>query len=382
MQIKHVKNILKEFVEKKLLTEVNFTGLSNQEAINKLEELGQRPWIVFDTETMGFDQLKNQITEVAAIAINVNNWEAEATVLDTYHRKIELSGRTRASLNWYEDRQREKGIPTRREDPKGKLTPQELLKMTSYFDKDQDGNEIVGQQDPNVEFGTELEVLEGFFEFIEGFDNALVVAHNATFDMKMVGTRLRRAAPRLDVFDSLPFMRLFLIPTLLELAEGGNEKAADDLSSIKTRFGFSSSLGKIRDLFNITGNWHSAIADVQMTIEVIRHTIAFVKENPDIGPNTHHVDVAKKAHRTRGKKRRKELGQEAAEDIGGAAEGIMELARELGKDLSEEDALHIAKQLRASWKEDKDLAKKGYHVSNKEKRRRKQKTKKTFGRGL
>tara|TARA_Y100000310_G_scaffold306773_1_gene348207 strand:+ start:280 stop:1428 length:1149 start_codon:yes stop_codon:yes gene_type:complete len=382
MQIKQVKKILNEYVNKKILSEVNFAGLSNQEAIDKLTELGQRVWVVFDTETMGFDQLKNQITEIAAIAINVNNWEEEATVLDTYHRKMNLSRRTRNSLNWYEDRQRDKGIPTRRENPTGKLTPQELLKMTSYFDKDADGNEIVGKQDPNVEFGEELEVLEGFFEFIERFDNPLVVAHNATFDMKMVGTRLRRPTPRVDVFDSLPFMRLFLIPTLRELADQGNEEAQKNLDSIKTRFGFSSSLGKIRDLFDITGNWHSAIADVQMTIEVIRHAISFVKENPDMGPNPYHTDVVKKAHRTKGKKRRKELGQKAAEDIGGAAEGILELARELGRELSEEDALMIAKQLRASWKEDKERKKKGYHVSNKEKRRRKQKSKKTFARGL
>jgi len=158
-------------------------------------EIRSKDIVFFDTETTGLDQHEKQITQIAAIRVHGDNFKESGR----FHKKIELTEKTNQQI------QEEKGS-----DDGKTWTVERSLKETKYHELDV----------PAIE---EMQALEEFKEFCERSPSYLV-AHNAKFDMQMVGTRIGKINT-LGVHDTMMFTRMFFIPALKALAVEGDEKA-------------------------------------------------------------------------------------------------------------------------------------------------------------
>ena len=410
----------RNFTTKQLLTEENLAGMTITEILELLKEYGQRTWVVFDTETLGFDPLKHQLTEIAAIALDPRGWESEPEEVGQFHKKVKLQAPARWRMHFElkkdpfakiesvadkmfwndfiqsnvnapkDERGRkwlahfaryalaEKKKAEAGHEPGKKLGAHDLLKMTGYFAKDSEGNMLPGIEEAGVDYIDEQQAMKEFYDFVNSFGDPVMCAQNASFDMKMVNTRYQGEIPRYRVFDTMMLFQLFLIPALQSLGDQGDEEALRKLEMLKTRFGFSSSLGKVRDVYEVTGDWHSAIADVRMTIEVTGHVIRELKANPDLDIEQHHAKKAASLHRRKVGAGKKEKAAKTADEIDAMADTLIQYAADAGKDLSQGDAIVLAKNIAALWKMEKEIEKKGRYFGKRQKRGWKQKAKEKF----
>jgi DNA polymerase III epsilon subunit-like protein len=212
----------------------------------------------FDTETTGLHPSSSQIVEIAAI---------KGT--ETFHRKIFLTPETKEQIQQQEQNP-----------PRGKSI-KDLLKMSDY----ESGNPT----------SSEREALRDFKNFTEG--SSFLLAHNASFDMKMVNGRLSHygesSLERIPVWDSLAFSRRFLLPSLITLerthvSSEERKKAKDILDVLTTdywqpsgqRKKMSSKLGDLASAMkgNIS-NWHQALADVQTLKSLVEEFFLIYQNN-------------------------------------------------------------------------------------------------------
>lgn len=220
--------------------------------------------VFFDTETGGFDQHVDQITEIAAIAVDGDTLKE----IGQFHEYIKLHQN---------------------------VNP-DILKMTNY-DKSK------GKLSEEV-------VLGQFIDFVMQQNNPILVAHNASFDMKMVMTKLGdNRPPRIKVYDTLMFARFLLLPTLEALSQQGNEKAtkAADALTRRTKTGklviskndnrmVAVTLGNLGNAFNIDmKDWHSALADTKVLVDIFKHMKNYYNE--DILQDPHFKKAFTHAHK-------------------------------------------------------------------------------------
>lgn len=341
----------------RLLNEIRIEGgMTIRDILNTLEIAGDKTWIVFDTETMGFNPVSDQITEIAAVAIKPNNWD-DPTSVDTYHRKIPLLPSTHGAIQY--SRKKTGLTPAIRppEGREGQLTKDELLQMTGYGSFGPEGQIV---QDPQVAHDPEQKALKGFYDFCEkhgGPENVILCAQNATFDMKMVNTRYQGEKPRYPVFDTVVLFRLFLVPALQALSIAGDETANEKLEKLRVintrakqsehRRGegkFSSSLGKVRDIYGVTGSWHAAIADVQMLIQITGHVVRELRQNPDLDIMDQQASAAALQHSIKTKSSAKERKAKEAEELEEKAYDLMYQREEEGRPITLDQALRMLKQ--------------------------------------
>jgi DNA polymerase III alpha subunit (gram-positive type) len=214
---------------------------------NPFAGLSGKTLILFDTETGGFSPRLNQITEIAAIAVDGES----LAIKDEYHKVIHLHQEV---------------------DPA-------ILKMTHY--------------DPNKASAEEQEALNGFLDFVASFPNPILVAHNAQFDMKMVMTRVQDKRKVWDrVYDTADFSRLLFAPMLVSMTEKGNEQARImlDIITKKDKSGspviiknnrmIDSRLGALAAALQVEfKDWHSALADTKMLLQVFTKMKEFYDES-------------------------------------------------------------------------------------------------------
>jgi len=236
-------------------------GFSIDDIINRINSYENHTWIFFDTETMGFNPKMDQITEIGAMAIDPKTGK----VLEDFDEFIKLNPPSLSRLHDPESEERKDWDKEQKKSYKPLKHPSDVLAMTRYGGKDRNYND-------------EQEILSKFEKFIDQFPNPLLVAKNARFDMHFVNNRKNQRLKRYPVLDTDPFIKHHAIPLLIELANGEFEpfsrrvqlRAESILSALKThRGGYSASLGKVAPAFGISvGEWHNALADVKMTIEM------------------------------------------------------------------------------------------------------------------
>ena len=208
--------------------------------VNPFETLKGKTLIFFDTETTGLNPYKDQIVELAYIAADASTLEVKET-----YNEYAILHKTDA-------------------DP-------DILAKNHY--------------NPNKAHKTEKEVLQDFVDAVGRHNNPIVVAHNATFDMKMVMTKIGHGnLPFNKVYDTLQFARMLFIPTLTALSDQGNEKATAMLDTItkrrkdgslvisknKNRM-IRSDLGTLSTAIDAdTSNWHNALADTQNLLDIFK----------------------------------------------------------------------------------------------------------------
>ena len=208
--------------------------------------------VAFDTETTGFNPRINQLTEIAAIAFEGNTFNE----IGTYHTHVRLNDDTLAQ------------IEKERTQPAKGMNVVDILKMTEYY------NSSEGAVD-------EREAIDGLSEFIES--KAIIVAHNAKFDLKMVNTRARKLGTQPirhhgKVLDTMLLSREFFIPMSQELEMDGDAEAKNVLDKLTHRWTKSDKRQKISSKLGdlsaaLTGdisNWHQALDDTRTTMSILK----------------------------------------------------------------------------------------------------------------
>jgi DNA polymerase III alpha subunit (gram-positive type) len=242
-------------------------GFSIDDILNRINSYENHTWIFFDTETMGFNPKMDQITEIGAMAVDPKTGD----VVGDFDEFIKLDPRSLSRLRDPESKERREWDKEQKKSWKPLKKPSDVLAMTRYGGRDR-------------EYHDEQEILSKFEEFIEQFPNPLLVAKNARFDMHFVNNRKNQKLKKYPVLDTDPFIKHHAIPLLIEFANGEFEpfsrrvqlRAQNILDTLRFKPGgyshmhsFSSSLGKVAPAFGIdVGDWHNALADVKMTIEM------------------------------------------------------------------------------------------------------------------
>ena len=93
--------------------------IKTDEFLEFFEKNRDRVWVFIDTETLGFNPSKHQLTEVAAKAVKFNGMDSEE--ISCYHEKAKLLSITRLRM----------GRPFRGEG----LSYKDLMQMTNYGEK-------------------------------------------------------------------------------------------------------------------------------------------------------------------------------------------------------------------------------------------------------
>ena len=220
---------------------------------NPLTDIDLTKICYFDTETTGTNPKINQIVEIAALLGS-----------NEFYEKIELTNQTKAQIeqqkqNWQPKRERDKSI-------------EQLLAMSNYYDEKAKTTT------------SEKEALLKFKNFIEQAD--FLLAHNASFDMKMVNVRLKHYGEQpiqnIHVLDSLAFSRRFFVPAMVTIEQTSKDKQTrekakgilDQLTKQYYKSGqrrtVTSTLGALTNaLIGQIENWHQAMADVKTTKKLV-----------------------------------------------------------------------------------------------------------------
>jgi DNA polymerase III epsilon subunit-like protein len=265
-------SLLREYI-RGLLIERRLSGRTIEGVLKLLDGYADNTWIFFDTETTGLHPKSAQLTEIGAIAVDPNDWADAASMLGQFNEKIKLTPETLGAIEQQSTEDSEPG--------KGKSI-QDILSMTRYEEEDR-------------AYGDEQEIIDQFFKFVESFPNPLMIAQNAAFDLRMLSVRSGGKLPRYPVLDTKQLMDLYLLPLLRTQtqAEQGNPEAQallDKLYVNKGNWGHhSTSMGIVSDAYGINiDDWHSALADVKMMMEMYRMVVQTIQRGMGVDISKEH----------------------------------------------------------------------------------------------
>ena len=276
-----LENWRKYLLKEAYILDDDFFESSIEQLFDKLKDFGDNTWIFFDTETTGFKPETAQLTEIGAISALPDNWqftEVEATV-GIFYDKIKLNPETLASFETSED-------------PNIKYP----LELTRYGMPSDEYKERYPKGMPNEE-----DVLRQFISYLESQENPVLVAQNAKFDVNFIQKRAdlynipvnMREYP---IFDTMMLIKLWHNSLIKTLADSGDERAQIILQALTMtgKFGdyVTSSMGPVSKAYEIsTDEWHNALADVKMMMEMTRVIFMALQESAN-------VDISKYQGRT------------------------------------------------------------------------------------
>lgn len=247
-------------------------GLTIKDVLNKFLVFEGNILIFFDTETLGLKPEEEQLLEVAAIAFDGTTFVRKGV----FHQKVKLSKETQ---------QKAKSQDPLPSPSKPSMKLRDIMKMTQY-------GERYGR------YEEEKRVLTEFNTWIGKFKNPVLIAHNAAFDMNFVATRGAKHGITMKpykVLDTLKIAQLFFIPALQSLKELGNAEAKVMLDKLAGKYGPSATLGNLSTALDVDiKNWHSALADVESMIGVLRKIVDFLNKNSNLDISKHHNIAVKR----------------------------------------------------------------------------------------
>lgn len=260
-----------ESIYTNILSEAGVLGISIDEFFKNIEG---KTFIFFDTETTGIKagESHNQITQLAAIAINLESGET----LDSYSETFKLE---QSTIDKIED---EKINPPK--DPK----KWGIEKTLAY-------NKYDSEKAKDTPSGSANELLE----WMHKFRNSIIVAQNAQFDLGFLNTLLKKnklQPLKTPVMDLMKFNRIYLEPILNNLERNGVPEAIEKLNLLKNDKGkVSFAQNKLGDAFGVgTKGAHDAIHDVEQMIGLVKNIVDFIKEHSSkINPETAQADLGK-----------------------------------------------------------------------------------------
>lgn len=294
-------------IKLKNLKEVRLFGMDISQLLDEFQKFDGNDLIFFDTETLGLnpDPEYIQLTQIALVVVDgATMKEKRALNLkiqlnDSAKRFLEPSSWERQDWEKYKEGSHDK-------------TPDEVLDMTGYFN------------DLPEKLATEEKALQLFSQVISNAKNPILVAHNASFDMRFISVRAKRFninMKKVPVVDTLRLAKYYLIPVLQKLEKSeilkqlrrvkemkvsdinnnndANRKskakkksdaeferftAEDGTEMLKITYGKpSASLGKLTPaLLGKIEDWHDALADVKSMILVYQKIIEILHANRNV----------------------------------------------------------------------------------------------------
>lgn len=243
--------------------------------------------ILFDLETMGLNPNfeYEQITQISASVVNGNNME----IIETLNCGVQLNesaltlindATSIERINWVDRQKKKRGNAFD--------DPAEILEMTHYYDL---------LPENNIK---ESIAISKFIDLVNKYENVIVVAHNAKFDVKFMTVRsskYEKKFPITKTLDTLKLSRYFFSPLVLKLA---NHKDVTNIhnSLFRQRKNFvhiSSKLGELASALNIdSSSWHSADADVNMMYEVLKFMLKFFEKHKNEDIKSHQKQILKR----------------------------------------------------------------------------------------
>jgi len=286
-----LENWRKYVLKEAYILDDDFFDASIEQLFEKLKDFGDNTWIFFDTETTGFKPETAQLTEIAAVAAYPNNWQFEEVKAEKglFYDKIKLNPETLAGFEASDD-------------PKAKYP----LELTRYGMPSDEYREKYPKGMPN-----EVDVIKEFLSYVENQPNPVLVAQNAEFDINFVQTRadfydLDINLRNYPIFDTMMLIKLWHNSLIKTLADEGDERAQTILQALTMtgKFGdyVTSSMGPVSKAYEIsTDEWHNALADVKMMMEMTKVIFMALQEASD-------VDISKYQGRTAWGLRKKKQG--------------------------------------------------------------------------
>lgn len=288
------------YTKKTLSERVETNYGESYEGLRSMIEMSKdKVWIFFDTETTGLGAEKdyNQITQIAAIAVDTKGFEkgTEPTIIGKFNEKIALGQRTKGFMDWEKRKEAERQAAG--EESKFKTIPQ-IFAMTGYGEPKNPRKRLAkGLTGAPKNYGSMEEVIQNFAAFCEQYPDRVLVAQNAPFDVGYVNEMFRRfniEPPSDVVMDTVKIFQKFLAPTVKKIkgrVELGEEVSPEDkaildaLTAQSTTRGpyITVSLGKIINAFKVENEgWHDALADVVMLCKVLRAILHWLDDNEDV----------------------------------------------------------------------------------------------------
>jgi len=259
----------------------DFFDSSIEQLFEKLKDFGDNTWIFFDTETTGFKPESAQLTEIGAISAMPDNWQFSEVDAKQglFYDKIKLNPETISGFEASED-------------PKAKFP----LELTRYGMPSDEYKEKYPKGMPSEE-----DVIRQFVGYLQSQQNPVLVAQNAKFDVNFVQKRadlynIPVNMQEYPIFDTMMLIKLWHNSLIKTLADKGDERAQTILQALTLtgKFGdyTSSSMGPVSKAYEIsTDEWHNALADVKMMMEMTRVIFMALQESSD-------VDISKYQGRT------------------------------------------------------------------------------------
>jgi DNA polymerase III epsilon subunit-like protein len=269
----------------------DFFDASIEQLFAKLKAFGDNTWVFFDTETTGFEPKTAQLTEIAAVAAYPNNWQFDEVEAEKglFYDKIKLTPETLAGFKASDD-------------PKAKFP----LELTRYGIPSDEYREKYPKGMPD-----EVDVIKEFLTYIETQPSPVLVAQNAEFDINFIQTRanfydLGANLRNYPIFDTMMLIKLWHNSLIKTLADQGDERAQIILQALTMtgKFGdyVTASMGPVSKAYEIsTDEWHNALADVKMMMEMTKVIFMALQAASD-------VDISKYQGRTAWGLRKKRQG--------------------------------------------------------------------------
>lgn len=220
-----------------------------------LESKSNVPWLWIDTETTGLGGPKQQqLTQVSSLSTDYNFASNTFNELGLFDEKIKLTDETKSKFS----------------------TPEDKTKWVLGFNHYGSGK---------YKYKNEQEILNQFFDWIGNYEPCLLIAQNAGFDMAMLAGRYGHKIKN-EVFDTKMLIQLYYLPLLQALAETDPKyKEMIDFIGKSERDGglISSSMSKVGPALGINmTNYHDALTDCRITIQMYQKIVDFLKQNQEV----------------------------------------------------------------------------------------------------
>lgn len=220
-----------------------------------LESKSKLPFIWLDTETTGLGGPKQQqLTQVSAIATQYDFKNNNFSEIGTFDEKIKLTDETKSKFD----------------------EPEDKTKWVLGFNHYGSGG---------YKYKNEKDIVDDFFKWIDNYSPNILVAQNAGFDMAMLSGRYGHRITN-EVFDTKMLIQLYLLPLLQTLAETNTKykEMIDFIGTSERDNGLiSSSMSKIGPVLGINmTNYHDAITDCRITIQMYQKIIELLKSNQEV----------------------------------------------------------------------------------------------------
>jgi 2'-5' RNA ligase/DNA polymerase III epsilon subunit-like protein len=220
-----------------------------------LESKSKMTWLWIDTETTGLGGPKQQqLTQVSALATDYSFQSNTFNELGLFDEKIKLTDETKSKFS----------------------TPEDRTKWVLGFNHYGSGK---------YKYKNEQEILDKFFDWTGNYEPCLFIAQNAGFDMAMLAGRYGHKINN-EVFDTKMLIQLYYLPLLQKLAETDSKyKDIIDFIGTSSRDGglISSSMSKVGPALGINmTNYHDALTDCRITIQMYQKMVDFLKQHQEV----------------------------------------------------------------------------------------------------